>query len=280
MQTDFPEHPVYAALRSHDYARVRRHAPRTSASAAQLPPFTHAALLAAEAHQRDDVDAFLRGGARGGDGARAAHGDVEVFSPVPALLARRAGFERGQIVVQSARRPALQRFLAAWREALDALPGPARALGARRRPGRLRMSGRTAIIAAFCCGDMQASVSDHQRTNSSKALAAGRCAGVRCRAHAGTPVVVERPKQAAHGDYATQRRACARQAGAAQSARARDGASSPRCRRRRRSQAREVAGAGFINITLTPAARQAVVQRVLDRGRGVRQVAAHAPASR
>jgi primosomal protein N' (replication factor Y) len=46
-----------------------------------------------------------------------------VYSPVPALLARRAGLERGQIVVQSARRAALQRFLCAWRAALADIPG-------------------------------------------------------------------------------------------------------------------------------------------------------------
>jgi primosomal protein N' (replication factor Y) len=51
------------------------------------------------------------------------HAEVTVFSPVPALLSRRAGFERGQIVVQSARRSALQPFLAAWRGALATLPG-------------------------------------------------------------------------------------------------------------------------------------------------------------
>ena len=53
----------------------------------------------------------------------AAHAEVEVFSPVPALLARRAGFERSQLVVQSIRRVALQRFLPAWRERIAALPG-------------------------------------------------------------------------------------------------------------------------------------------------------------
>jgi len=40
---------------------------------------------------------------------------------VPALLARRAGFERGQMVVQSARRAALHAFLARWREPLAML---------------------------------------------------------------------------------------------------------------------------------------------------------------
>jgi primosomal protein N' (replication factor Y) len=42
---------------------------------------------------------------------------------VPALLARRAGHERGQLCVQSPRRPELSRFLDAWMPALAALPG-------------------------------------------------------------------------------------------------------------------------------------------------------------
>ena len=42
---------------------------------------------------------------------------------VAALLARRAGYERSQLVVQSGRRAALQRFLPAWRERIAALPG-------------------------------------------------------------------------------------------------------------------------------------------------------------
>ena len=49
--------------------------------------------------------------------------DVEVYPPVPAGLARRAGRERGQVLVQSADRGALQRFLPSWREAIEALPG-------------------------------------------------------------------------------------------------------------------------------------------------------------
>ncbi len=97
----------------------------TNARSAQLPPFAHVALLAAEAHRRADVDAFLHaahdaGAALAGEQERDA---VTVFAPVPALLSRRAGYERGQIVVQSGRRAVLQRFLPAWRAALDALPG-------------------------------------------------------------------------------------------------------------------------------------------------------------
>jgi primosomal protein N' (replication factor Y) len=123
IQTDFPDHPVYSAIRAHDYERLAEDllAERRDA---QLPPYTHVALLAAEAHSRADVDEFLRAAHAAGvtlAGKDAA--EVEIFPPVPALLARRAGFERGQIVVQGARRAALQRFLPAWREAIVRQPG-------------------------------------------------------------------------------------------------------------------------------------------------------------
>jgi primosomal protein N' (replication factor Y) len=120
VQTDFPEHPVYAALVAHDYPRFAD-ALLEERAAAQLPPCVHAVLLEAEALHRADVDAFLT--AAHGAGKALATRDVDVFSPVPALLARRAGLERGQIVVQSVRRAALARFLSAWRAALAALPG-------------------------------------------------------------------------------------------------------------------------------------------------------------
>ncbi|MFO1302383.1 MAG: primosomal protein N' [Burkholderiales bacterium] len=122
VQTDFPEHPVYTTLLSHDYALFAE-ALLAEREAALLPPFTHAALLSAEAHRRTEVDAFLDAAHGIGIELRALHPEVEVFSPVSALLARRAGFERGQLVVQSGRRSALQRFLPAWRERIAQLPG-------------------------------------------------------------------------------------------------------------------------------------------------------------
>jgi primosomal protein N' (replication factor Y) len=123
VQTDFPEHPVYAALVTHDY-RYFAESLLAERRDAQLPPFTHVALLAVEAHRRADVDAFLRNAHTAGTAlVDEGHAEVTVFSPVPALLSRRAGFERGQIVVQSVRRSALQRFLPAWRGALVTLPG-------------------------------------------------------------------------------------------------------------------------------------------------------------
>ncbi|MCL4764377.1 MAG: arginine--tRNA ligase, partial [Burkholderiales bacterium] len=78
-------------------------------------------------------------------------------------------------------------------------------------------------------------------------------------------IVVERPRQAAHGDYATNA-ALALAKAARRNPRELAQAivdalpSSPLVERA------QVAGAGFINVFLTPAARQAVVRDVLEAG--------------
>jgi arginyl-tRNA synthetase len=82
---------------------------------------------------------------------------------------------------------------------------------------------------------------------------------------ADTPVALERPKQAAHGDYASNiALALAKRAqrNPRQLARALLDAlpASPLIERA------ELAGAGFINLFLTPSARQAIVARVLEEG--------------
>ncbi|MFO1322636.1 MAG: primosomal protein N' [Burkholderiales bacterium] len=123
VQTDFADHPVFAAVAAHDYPRFAD-VLLAERRDAQLPPYAHVALLAAEAHRRDDVDAFLGAAHAAGVAlAEGAHRDVRVYSPVPALLTRKAGYERGQLVVQSERRAALQRFLPEWRVALAQFPG-------------------------------------------------------------------------------------------------------------------------------------------------------------
>ena len=125
VQTDFPDHPVYKALATHDYDRFADELLRER-EAAQLPPASHVALLVAEAHARADVDRFLDDAV---DRARAVPGSadvVEVFPPVPPAMARRAGFERGQVLVQSVRRTALHAFLPQWRDVVSASPASTR----------------------------------------------------------------------------------------------------------------------------------------------------------
>ncbi len=80
---------------------------------------------------------------------------------------------------------------------------------------------------------------------------------------AGAPIVVERPKQAAHGDYATNvalQHARALGRNPRELAQALIAALPPSDLVTKT----EIAGAGFINLFLTPAARAAVVARILE----------------
>jgi primosomal protein N' (replication factor Y) len=121
VQTDFPDHPLYAALVRHDYDRFAD-ALLAERELLDLPPFAHLALLSAEAPQRDAVSSFLEQAVAKGRALLAAHAlRCEVYPPVPAGLARRAGLERGQVLVQSSERSALQAFLPRWRRELERL---------------------------------------------------------------------------------------------------------------------------------------------------------------
>ena len=109
IQTAHPQHELYAALKAQDYAAFaeRQLAERRAAG---LPPFSHLALLRAEAKTVDAATAFLADAA-----ARAADADaIAVYPPVPPAVPRVADVERVQMLVESASRPALQRFLARW----------------------------------------------------------------------------------------------------------------------------------------------------------------------
>ena len=80
---------------------------------------------------------------------------------------------------------------------------------------------------------------------------------------AGTPIVVERPKQSAHGDYATNvalQHAKAMKRHPRELAQAITAALPPSPLVART----EIAGAGFINLFLAPAARTAIVTRILE----------------
>ena len=115
VQTRFPQHPLYGALARHDFAAFAS-AQLDERRAAGFPPFVFEAALRAEARVLEDAVAFLRE-ARALVEPPAA---VTLYDPVPAAITRRAGYERAQLVAQSASRAALQAFLRAWSEALFA----------------------------------------------------------------------------------------------------------------------------------------------------------------
>jgi primosomal protein N' (replication factor Y) len=119
VQTDFPRHPVFASLVTHDY-RALVDQLLDERRIAGLPPFSRLALLVAEATGRADVDAFLER-AYGAARELARGTTVEVFAPVAATMAKRAGYERGQMLLRNPAARELGRVLAGLRATLVAL---------------------------------------------------------------------------------------------------------------------------------------------------------------
>ena len=124
VQTFHPAHPLFEALKRHDYPAFAQHALQERADA-QLPPFVHQALLRADARSQEAAQEFLR----------AVHDDmrehpalqpeamaqVQVYPAVPLSLQRVANVERAQMLIESASRPALQQLLAEAQARMQAL---------------------------------------------------------------------------------------------------------------------------------------------------------------
>jgi primosomal protein N' (replication factor Y) (superfamily II helicase) len=116
VQTWTPQHPLFDALRRHDFPAfaATQLAERESAG---MPPFGHQALLRADARTQQAAQAYLNAAARAAAGLPHA-GDVTLYPAVPLTIQRVANVERAQLLVEAASRGALQRFLAAWQPVL------------------------------------------------------------------------------------------------------------------------------------------------------------------
>jgi primosomal protein N' (replication factor Y) len=118
VQTLHPGHPLFASLKRHDYAGFAQEELRHR-QAAGLPPFGHAALLRAEARTQEAAQEFLRAVAQAAEQAQLPGAQrVVIYPAVPMPLQRLANVERAQMLLESASRPALQQFLAAWQPLL------------------------------------------------------------------------------------------------------------------------------------------------------------------
>jgi primosomal protein N' (replication factor Y) len=116
LQTWHPAHAVYAALKRHDFPAFAEQQ-LAERRVAGLPPFVHLALLRAEARNPADATAYLREAAAAG-AALPESAAITLYPPVPPPVARVADVDRVQMLVESASRPALQRFLTRWQEVL------------------------------------------------------------------------------------------------------------------------------------------------------------------
>jgi primosomal protein N' (replication factor Y) len=121
VQTWHPRHALYAALRRHDFEAFAA-SQLKEREMAGLPPYSHLAMLRADARTPEAARSFLQAAAD--IAATLAGADaVAVYPPVPLGVARVADVERMQMLVESASRVALQRFLALWLPALRDLRG-------------------------------------------------------------------------------------------------------------------------------------------------------------
>jgi primosomal protein N' (replication factor Y) len=119
VQTWHPRHPLYAALRTHDFAAFAA-SQLSERESAGLPPFSSLALLRAEAKSAQAAAGFLHAAAAAAAGLTESAG-VMIYPPVPPPVARVAGVERMQMLVESRSRGALQRLLTRWLPELHAL---------------------------------------------------------------------------------------------------------------------------------------------------------------
>ncbi len=122
VQTHHPEHPLFAALKAHDYPGFAKQQLIERVQAG-LPPTSYQALIRAEARTQVAAQAFLQAATEAaGDPAHSivALEHVTLYPSVPMQIARIANVERAQMLVESPSRAALQKFLASWQPVLRA----------------------------------------------------------------------------------------------------------------------------------------------------------------
>ncbi len=116
IQTEYPEHPLLRGLLEGGYEAFAS-AALAEREAAAWPPFARLAALRASALQADWATDFLAAARRA-----APKANVRLLGPAPAAMAKRAGRFHAQLLVESADRAALHRFLDRWVPAVEALP--------------------------------------------------------------------------------------------------------------------------------------------------------------
>lgn len=110
IQTTFPQHALFHALRAQDYATYADTL-LDERSVMQFPPITYFALLKAEASTYKQVLLFLNEAVVL---AKQIPNDVMIYDPLRPQMARLNNMERGQLLLQANNRGVLHRLLTKW----------------------------------------------------------------------------------------------------------------------------------------------------------------------
>lgn len=108
LQTSYPQHPLLMHLVRGGYADFAHEALQERA-AAGWPPYTHLALLRAEATRREAPMGFLQRCRNIAESGEAE--DVSILGPAPAPMERRSGRYRAQLLFRATARPRLHGLL-------------------------------------------------------------------------------------------------------------------------------------------------------------------------
>jgi primosomal protein N' (replication factor Y) (superfamily II helicase) len=121
IQSFYPQHPLFAALKKHDFPAFAAQQLQER-EAASMPPFASQALVRAEARSQEVAQAFLQTALEAAPNT-AGHEAITLYPPVPHPVARVANIERAQMLLESPSRKALQQFLAQWQSVLHEARG-------------------------------------------------------------------------------------------------------------------------------------------------------------
>jgi primosomal protein N' (replication factor Y) len=120
VQTYNPEYPLFQQLIKDGYnnfcnslLQERNHS--------SLPPYSYMVFLRAEANNVNDVKQFINNAAM--QLKQITNNALLLFGPIPALIEKRSGRYRYQLIIQSSNRKALHTHLDSWLEKLDHIRG-------------------------------------------------------------------------------------------------------------------------------------------------------------
>ncbi len=127
IQTKFPEHPVYQAVITQNFAAFAQQQ-LAERKLCDFPPYAYLAILRAESKNAEGLSTWLSACVAAGRKS-ADLAALQLFDPVSSPLARKADHSRMQVLVQSKDRRVLQQFLPQWRsDVFGSMPSHVRAV--------------------------------------------------------------------------------------------------------------------------------------------------------
>lgn len=120
IQTMQPENPVFQAVKNQNYPDFANHELQQR-QLMNLPPFQYTAAIRADARTMAQAQQLLRDTHQQINQHQQQTDHVDIFGPVPMLMARLAGYERAQLFLESADRKALHQALSVWQSWLQYL---------------------------------------------------------------------------------------------------------------------------------------------------------------